>query len=211
MNTLLLCATLLCWQESTANAVTAPAVAPRMLDLKVQMIGLKDTLEVPEGVVDPEAFLKNPETQKSLIWRREFQTSTIVDREVMMSVGETTPVISGITVAAQGQRIPNLTMQHSGGMIRLKGKIDSNERIMLNVKLENSRIDRGEHPGLDPQDPNGLQAEMLNSAIRQMVFESELALVDGKTKMISHSQSSVGKNSHSENVVILITARALHD
>ena len=204
MNTFLLFSTLLCLQEAATVASPAEAVAPQMLDLRVQMIGLKDTFEVPEDVGNPAEFLKDQKTQENIIWSREFRTSTIAGREVRMNIGETSPRVTGVTIT-QGRERPNLIQQQTGALVRLRAKVESDERILLDVNIENSRIDRGNDPDQD------IHSEMINTAIKQLTFESEMVVVNGRTKVISCSHTSTDKNAHSENALILITAKILQE
>lgn len=200
---LLLIALTICQDSSVAQAAPQEAEL-RMMDVRIHMIGLKTDFELPDVVADPESFLKDPRTIENRLWSRDFRMSTVLGRDLTMALGENSPMVTGVTTTPGG-RSPNLTFQQTGTMLRVKSSLDSKDRILLNLAVENSRIDRGD-------DTNGeLEKEMLKTSIRNLMFESEIVVSSGKTKAISYSQSSSDPEAHSEKAMLLITATILPD
>ncbi len=206
MNMLLLFATLSLCQEAAASAQppVPQDVNLQMMDIRIQMIGLKDDFKLPETVDDADSFMKDPKTMQSMVWSRDFQMSTVVDRELKMTVGENVPIVSGVNVSPAG-RFPSLTYQQTGTAVRVKSSLDSKGLIHLNLNLSNTRIER------DSGDDSDIENEMLKTAIRSLTYNSEIIVINNKTKAISYSKSSSDANAGSEKALFLITAKILPD
>ena len=168
------------------------------------MIGLQDDFELPESVDDADSFLKDPITIQNMVWSRDFRMSTLVGRELTMSIGENVPIVTGVTVSPGG-RIPNLTIHATGTTVQVKSALAANGRILLTLNLSNSRIDRNSDDNSDPEE------EMLKTAIRNLTYSSEIAVSNNKTKAISYVRSSSDPDAGNEKALFLITAKIVAD
>jgi len=203
---LLLWATLSLCQEAAASA--QPPVPQdgnlQMMDIRIQMIGFKDDFELPAAVDDADSFMKDTKTTQSMVWSRDFRMSTVVGRELTMTVGENVPIVTGVSVSPAG-RLPQLTYQPTGTTVHVKSSLDSKGRIFLNLNLVNARIDR------DSDDNSDLEKEMLKTTLRNLTYSSEIVVSSNETKAISYSKSSSDPNVGSETALFLIIAKILPD
>jgi len=210
MNSILLFACFLFVQDAAKPTPVAPAAAVQMVDVRVQMIGLKQGFEIPEQVLDPAEFLKDARTLENMLWSRDFRVSAMPGKQVVMNTGENIPMVIGYSMAAQGRKVPQVTRQQTGTIVRFTPRLENKDRILLKLYIENSRLDRGE---ADPAaaEPEAVEDALLRQAIRQMIFESEVFVLNGKTKSFSSSQSSASPKNPAEQALILITARVVDD
>ena len=204
MNMLLLLIALSVSQDSSLPASAPHDTELKMMDIRIHMIGLKNDFELPEVVDDPQSFLKDKKTIESRVWSRDFRMSTVLGRDLTITLGENSPMVTGVSMSPAG-KFPNLTFQQTGTMLQVKSSMDSNDRILLKLSVENSRLDRGDDASEE------LETAMLKTSIRKLMFESEIVVVSGKTKAISYSQSTSDANARSEKAMILITATILPD
>ncbi len=210
MNSILLFATFLFVQDAAKPATVAPAAALQMVDVRVQMIGLKQGFEIPEEISDPAEFLKDARTLENMLWSRDFRVSAMPGKQVVMNTGENIPMVTGYSMTAQGRKLPQITRQQTGTLVRFTPRLESNDRILLKLYIENSRLDRGE-ADTAAAEPEAVEDALLRQAIRQMIFESEVIVLNGRTKSFSSSQSSVSPKNPAEQALILITAKIVDE
>ena len=204
MHALLMATAFLFVQEATSETTVAtqPATVHQMVDVRVQMIGLKQGFEIPEQISNPAEFLNDAKTKENILWTTDFRGSTVAGREMILTTSENVPIITGATRTANST-VSNITYMKTGTTVRLTLKVEADDRILIDLMVESSRIDRVTS-GV-PDEAAVLQQPLM----RQMQLQSEVMLHSGQTKTISNSPTNADPERPAEQALILITAKVV--
>ena len=121
----------------------------------------------------------------------------------MLTTGESVPLISGFTRTANNA-IPSVAYQQTGTTVRLTPKVEADDRILLKLYVDSSRLHRGA-----PDLP--VETAILQQSTSQMRLETEVILHSGQTKTISNSPTNGDPKRPAEQALILITAKLVAD
>jgi hypothetical protein len=201
MHAFLMATAFLFVQEATTatSASTRPATIHQMVDVRVQLIGLKQDFEIPEQISNHAEFLADAKTKENILWTTDFRGSTVAGREMMFTTSESVPMIAGISKAGNST-ISNISYQQTGTTVRLTPKLEADDRIHLTLHVQASRLHRGA-PDL------AAEVAVLQQSTSQMLLETEVILKSGQTKTISNSPNNADPKRPAEQALVLITAK----
>ena len=119
---------------------------------------------------------------------------------MLLTTSENVPIITGLTKTVSSST-PIITYMKSGTTVRLTPKVEADDRILVDLKVDSARIDR---VTLDLSDE---AAVLQQSLMRQLVLETEVMLQSGRTTSMSNSATNTDPKHPAEQALILITAK----
>ncbi len=201
MHVLLMATAFVFVQESTSatTAAARPATSHQIVDVRVQVIGLKQGFEIPEQLSNPAEFLADAKTKEQILWTTDFRGSTLAGRELLLTTGENLPIITGVSRTVTGT-LPQVTFQQAGTTVRLTPKVEADERILLKLYVSSSRLHRAA-----PDVP--LEAAIFQHSTSQLLLETDMLLQSGRTTSMSNSATNTDPKHPAEQALVLITAK----
>jgi hypothetical protein len=71
---------------------------------------------------------------------RRIQLSAVEGQQASVSIGETKPWVTGVTVTGTGHVIRNITYRNTGTMVKITSWVTADERVMMDLSIDDSRM-----------------------------------------------------------------------
>jgi hypothetical protein len=133
---------------------------------------------------------------------RRIQLSALEGQQALVNIGETKPMVTGVSLTGAGRVSKNIIYRSTGTMVKITSRVTADDRVMMDLSLEDSRVRAPEDGVSVGTDENGQPIPAMETTMAKL--DTRLSVRSGQATAQAVQTATKGGQ---EQMFVVVAAR----